>query len=430
MSLPNTSTWSEAGQPDDGEMTVGGEEPPSSDIDTPALSAVSSGVSNDGDNDIDTPALSTVSSGVSNDGDGEIGSTDCKRKLPISLPGKGKTVHKFPRTANRQAWPNNPERIHRNGRDECNSSGTLGNTTDTATTNAHTSLSRSVIGDHLIANHETYSGTSQLALASRRLRKEVASGAYVVKRKRFENWREKLSNLDKDAQVDDKNPRKVFHSRCSTWIFVKEPGDTTRFKVHIGTCQAKPIPTDGTLMGMGWLKLGKKAGMSNDSKHRAKGSGKGEVKMPCRGVSDMDDQLVDHYLNRMGAGGGGGRSIHVILMGRFGGKFRYLTRSQKEVVQEVQRAEWAWRNDYLNLRIYATNCERFTSSHSLALSLCAKCNRLLVLKAFTNVIHRKTSLDENLKYTNAKYLNPVLGCLYRRVKGLWMIIEQPVSNIQ
>ena len=76
------------------------------------------------------------------------------------------------------------------------------------------------------------------------------------------------------------------------------------------------------------------------------------------------------------------------------------------------------------------NCEHFMSSISLTSLLCTKCKHLLILKAFTNAICKKTPLDKNLKYTNAQYINPILGHLYAEAKGLRAIIEQEVSVAQ
>ena len=82
------------------------------------------------------------------------------------------------------------------------------------------------------------------------------------------------------------------------------------------------------LTGMGWLKKKKNAEVSS--------IGKNEVKMPCCGVSDVDNLLVDCYLKQTRAGGGGGQSIHVITREHFEKEFRYLTSTQKDVVQAVQ----------------------------------------------------------------------------------------------
>jgi hypothetical protein len=255
-------------------------------------------------NDISTPALFTT---ATDDRVRNIGSVHRKRKLFISPSNEGKSTHKFPRTAN------------------------------TAVT-ACTGLTP--------ARHKAKFGTSQSALASRKIRGKVASKTYVISRKHIKNWKEKITIMDPDAQFDPTNPKRVFHSRCSTWVVVKEPGDTTRFRRHVEARQVRPIPAGGTLMV--WFKV-KEASAGGDTKERDEG--KVKVKMPCCGVSDMDNLLVDQYLKQTGAGGGGGRSIHVISAERFKKKFRGLGRTEKEEVQETQRAEWIWRNDHLNIRV-------------------------------------------------------------------------------
>lgn len=381
-------------------MTDEGEEPPVSDIDTPALSNVSS----------------TVSNGV----DDDVESVDRKRELSISPSNKGKTVRKLPRTAYGWVRSSGTEVAYQHNSDDCDSHRTHANVDDAAITVTRTGLG--LVRNHATITREAGLGTSKSALASRKLREKVASGTYIVREKSLETWKEKISNLDPGARFDRTNSRKVLHSSCSTWLLMKEPGDTTRFKQHVKTCRAKPISTGGTLMGMGWLKP------KSGGKDRAVEGGRGEATMPCRGVSDMDGLHVDRYLKRTGAGGGGGRSIHVISRERFKKKFRYLTCPQKEVVQATQRAEWVWRNDHSNLRVHATDCERFTSNRSLDSSLCTKCKRLLTLKAFINLTRKKTPLAENLKYTNLQYLSPTLAHIYAKAKGLRAIIEQPVSN--
>ena len=397
-----TTDRSEDKAPDGDTMIDGDKDPATNRIDTPTLSAVWSVVPN-----VTLP----------NDGGNGIGSVpDNKRKLSISPSSKDKTSRKFSRTAPRQALSNNTEETYQGNSNAYSSSRTYTKTLD-ATGAAHASS----IGDRLKTGREVKFGKSQSALASRKLREGVSSGTYVMREKRFENWKEKITNLDPGARFDTKNPRKVFHSLCSTWFLVKEPGDTTRFKQHVKACPAKPTPAGGTLMGMGWLKVKGSIDTSGDRKD--------EAKMPCRGVSDVDNPLVNRYLKRTGAGGGGGRSIHVISRERFKEEFKHLTDAQGEVVKVAQRTEWVWRNDHLHLRVYATNCEKFTWSDSLDLSLCSQCKRLLFHTAFAAAIRKKVPLDENLKYTNGQYLNSVLGRLYAQVKGLRAIIDHPVSVV-
>ena len=248
----------------------------------------------------------------------------------------------------------------------------------------------------------------------------MENDTYVVDAKKHEKWKVKIHKMDPDVRFDKSDIRRILHTRCAKWILVKEPGDTTRFMEHLRACPVKPVPAGGTLMGMGWLTKVEKDKGTNESV---------ELTMPCRGVAELDNPLVDRYLNRTGAGGGGARSIHLISKERFNSEYKNLTKDQKDEVCVAQRAEWAWRNDHLNLRVYAANCEKFTSSHSLATSLCLECKSLLDLKAFTVAIHKKTPLDENAKYVNAKYVNSVLLRLYGKITGLRNIIDQPVSNV-
>ena len=261
-------------------------------------------------------------------------------------------------------------------------------------------------------------GRSRSARASRKDRDEVNHGVYIAGTKKLETWRTKIRRLDCNAKFDDNNARKVFHSRCTRWLLVKEPGDTICFKEHLEVCQVKPIPAGGTLTGMGWLKkIEKDGGMEVEDK----------LRMPCHGVTVLENSLVDQYLNRTGTGGGGARSIHLVSKERFDTEFRFLTKGQMDEVYAAQRAEWVWRNDHLNLQVCATNCEKFTSSHSFATSLCPQCKSLLDLKAFIIAIHKKTPTDENAKYVNGRYIPTVLIGIYARVKGLKEIIEQRVS---
>jgi hypothetical protein len=143
----------------------------------------------------------------------------------------------------------------------------------------------------------------------------------------------------------------------------------------------------------------------------------------------MDNPLIERYLKRTRAAGGGARSIHVIARERFKEEFKNLTRAQREEVQVTQRAEWRWTNDHINSRVHSRRCEQFTSSRSLALSLCVSCKGLLDLKAFADAIRKPIPSDENLKFTNERYTHPVLMPLYKKAKGLRAIIEGSVSII-
>ncbi|KAF9784786.1 hypothetical protein BJ322DRAFT_1196341 [Thelephora terrestris] len=356
----------------------------------------------------DTPAMSTVSSTASTDAGEDSRPLPYKRKLSLSPFDEIAPARKVSRVSYKQAQSKVTENRH-------------SDVSNIAATDAFQHLEISC------KSQKPQYGTSRSAIASRRLREKATSRTYVVQEKRFETWKAKILNLDPSAQFDQKDPMRVFHSRCSTWLRTKEPGDTTRFRQHGEMCRAKPVPAHGTLMGMGWL-VKKEARTSGDGKDEGRSEREEGVedvrKMPCRGASAMDNTLIDRYLKRTWVGGGGGRSIHVVSRERFKKEFRYLTRAQREEVQMTQRAEWRWTNDHINARVHSRKCKLFTSSRSLASSLCVECEALLNLKAFTDAIRKPMPLDENLKFTNTQYLHPDLKHLYTKVKGLRAIIEQ------
>lgn len=351
---------------------------------------------------------------AANDNGHHTGSVDRKRKLTISPPNEGEATHKFPRAAYVQMRSNDTEGTYQSDDDAHDSPGTHADVSDAAAT-VRTNLSS--------VGRKTRTGTSKSALASRKIRDRVASKTHAMSKKRLKNWQKKMTDLDPDVQFDPENTCRVRHSPCSTWLLVKEAGDATRFKQHVEGCRVKPIAAGGTLMA--WFKVKEVGASGDDEKKESKKCG---VKMPCRGVSDMDEVLIDQYLKRTGSAGGGGRSIHIISKERFKKKFQCLTRAKKNVVQEMQRAERVWQNDHLNLRVHATDCKRFTFNHSLSLSLCPKCEELLTLNSFTIAIQKKQPEEKNLKFTNKQYLNSALGQLYVAAKGLRVIIEHPVSD--
>ena len=398
---PNTSDNAEV--LGDGETTVRGDEPPMSDLDGSLPPNTSPAVSVNGEDDIETA---------------ETIYRKQKRNTSIELLDERNVAHKpfgAHTRSDRRERSGDTEESHREGIPGVLDAGDV----DTPAMGVNTEPNACSAANGSKDRYQP--GTSRSAKASRKLREDVKNGTHTVHARKLETWRTKISRIDPDVRFDEKNPRKVFHAQCAQWILVKEPGDTTRFKQHVQTCQAKSVPVGGTLIGMGWLKKVEKDGGKKGSLER-------RPTMPCRGVTGLDDVLVDQYLNRTGAGGGGARSIHVISKERFGTEYRNLSRSQKDEVNATQRAEWVWRNDHLNCRVHATNCDGFTSSRSFAASLCLKCKSLLDLKVFTVAIRRKIPLDENMKYVNARYVNSLLLHLYAKIHGLRNIIEQPVSD--
>lgn len=360
--------------------------------------------------DLDGPALSTVSSLVSVGDEDEIEPTHHKRKRSpsIGLSDGIDTSRKLFRTnvgSRRQVRSEDAEAPHQDR-------------PDTSTTKVDAKVTTNSVASVVKGRYKP--GTSRSAQESRKRKEKVESGMYDPRPEKVEARRAKIRGMDPEVKFDENDHYRIFHKRCGRWIRAKEVGDTTRFKEHLRVCPVKPVPTGGTLMGMGWLKKIEKNGERMESREH-------KPMMPCRGVSGLDNPLVDQYLTRTGAGGGGARSIHLISRERFSAEYKNLTKGQKDEVHAVQRAEWTWRNDYNDVRVFATKCKGFTSSRSFDSSVCHECKSLLNLKAFTVAIHKKIPLDENAKFVNTKYVSPVLLDLYGRVKGFRNFIDQNVS---
>ena len=87
----------------------------------------------------------------------------------------------------------------------------------------------------------------QSVTASRRLRESVRSGEFVAderKKKRFEG---RCIEKDQGAKFRYNAGWQVLHSKCSKWFKMSEPYNTTRFKIHIGTCKAKGNERNGSI---------------------------------------------------------------------------------------------------------------------------------------------------------------------------------------
>ena len=88
---------------------------------------------------------------------------------------------------------------------------------------------------------------SQSATASRRLRESVRSGEFVAdeQKKRFEG---RCIEKDQGVKFRYNAGWQVLHSKCSKWFKMSEPYNTTRFKIHIGTCKARGNERNTSIM--------------------------------------------------------------------------------------------------------------------------------------------------------------------------------------
>ena len=69
--------------------------------------------------------------------------------------------------------------------------------------------------------------------------------------------------------------------------------------------------------------------------------------------------MVERYLSRSGASGGGSKSIPVLSKALFKTEFHNLKQKQKRIVIAEQVQRQTWRNDFVQRSIFSTACLKF-----------------------------------------------------------------------
>ncbi|KAF8166954.1 hypothetical protein BJ912DRAFT_1149772 [Pholiota molesta] len=101
-------------------------------------------------------------------------------------------------------------------------------------------------------------------------------------------------------------------------------------------------------------------------------------------------------------------------------------KKDKKRVLDTQMAEWTWKNDHGNLRVFSVSCQQNVIDTSPArLRPCSDCTQVFKSKLFKNALRRPTPKDENFIYTNHRYRSHGLGKIYARTVGVKAILEHP-----
>ena len=268
-------------------------------------------------------------------------------------------------------------------------------------------------------------GISKSATSSQKTRDAAKRGEFQISRKKESNWQEKIKDIDPKARFFDGNVVDVTHFDCGQTIKAKDPYNSTHFHKHVNHCKGdrKRVNAAGgscTLLEM--MSLGKWGAHTKWSKLEVP-----IEDVPCRGLSEVDHNLIPLYLRRTLVKGGGAWSITKISLGQFCKKFRQLTKKQKDVVDDVQHLEHQWRNDHTNLRVFSTACKGWI--HKTATdptSHCAECHSLLSNNQFKIALQKPVPVDEIYIYVNHRFQHSILSEHYTQTKGLKNIIETAV----
>ncbi|KAF9034205.1 hypothetical protein BDZ89DRAFT_1111113 [Hymenopellis radicata] len=312
-------------------------------------------------------------------------------------------------------------------------------------------------------------GQSRTAKLERKQRKSLTDGTFHVNEAKLEAWKKKVSQVDQAVEFDRKDIRRYRCSRCGEWRLVKRPYEFGRFKTHWTTdCAALSehkaekgsVMDDSThttkkqqpskkkttkknhaintpsLFSMGF---GKKAPKSTTSKPAPRGVSTTSTPtsadattplqskdVPCPGLTTADHKLLDQYLERTAAPGGGGKSLSALTLARFGCTYAELNDEQKDEINLAQNRSHTWINYHELHRVFASDCLKSVPNRSPDRPLpCQRCTAVLNDRAFKNALRRKPTTEDNYNHTNFRFRNPVLGKIYARVRGLKDIIEAP-----
>jgi len=141
-------------------------------------------------------------------------------------------------------------------------------------------------------------GTSKSATADRNQREMLKAGTFVVNKKYYRRWQEKILKTDKRAVFDESNIRRVRHSVCGTVVTMKAPYNATRWQEHLEDCAAKKSldsTSTQTLLQMNFFTWGK-----------APQALKPTATVPCPGITEDVAPKVKAYLRRTAVLGSGG----------------------------------------------------------------------------------------------------------------------------
>jgi hypothetical protein len=269
---------------------------------------------------------------------------------------------------------------------------------------------------HRVIPDEPKEGTSKSAVHSRKRRQLAAQGKLEINHKSYDTFKKKILASDSKAEFDPGNISHVRHSKCGSWLKMKDPYDAGRWNEHIKKCTAKG--GSQTLFAMGF----KRGNVKQKTPEPLEYS-------PCPGITDADDPRVSQYLRRTSLKGGGGRALPVIAKALFRKLFSKLTKkADRKKVLDTQINEWTWRNDHGNLRVFSTSCKcNVVDSSPSRLRPCSECAFVLKSKLFRNCLQRPTPKDANFIYTNHRFRSDLLGKIYGHTVGVKSILEHPVS---
>ena len=262
-------------------------------------------------------------------------------------------------------------------------------------------------------------GVGASTLASRKLNQKVNDGTFKLSSTKWQNFKEKITFLDKNASFPDPqgSPRAVRHSKCGRIVQMKEPYNVANFETHLKTCRSNKTAGMLTLESL----FNKQP---NKPEKTLSAPTPLPVREPCPSLTETDHPEIPKYLKRSPASGGGAPSLDTIANQLWKKKFSKLSLQQQQKVWSSQRAQHHWYNDAEYSRVFSSACKKI--SHLLKpqrVGPCDQCTALLDNKAFRQALSVPIPAPDNVRFTPKHWINTKAIEFWGDIYGIRPLVE-------
>ncbi|KAJ7176665.1 hypothetical protein C8R46DRAFT_889360 [Mycena filopes] len=277
---------------------------------------------------------------------------------------------------------------------------------------------------------DTFIGASISATNARNLRAQVKAGTFVPSAAKTAKFRNACTHKDVDPDAKfEPTSSKVQCSTCKTWVAMKDPYNTSRFREHRSSpCSAPPPPKPLKPKANTLTNFLTATGTRPKPKDRPQ-----KVSRPCPGLTAAYDPQIGVYLAERAATGGGAHSPAHYAHKLFQKVYATLTDSEKEQVRVAQLHDRAWRNDTSPgiVATFSTKCLRLvevTVDPTGTAAPCEECQLVYTLRSYKTAIKKPAAPPENLRFVPHAHQNQHAGHLYAKFQGLEGLMSEDNSH--
>jgi hypothetical protein len=278
-------------------------------------------------------------------------------------------------------------------------------------------------------------GKSKQAASKRRVLLQIQDGSFSLEKNRWEEYKCKLAELDPQFEVCDSDPRlvrSVKHSRCGSWILMRAPYHTDRFKAHVKSCSYSTAGGRMNTLAAYGVTVCPLSAFSPSVPPSAPSpsasipsTSSSSSSLPCLGLTEKDDRRIAQYFERTCVNSAGGVGIHGIAKELFSEEFKNLTPERKDMVRQKQMQTHTWALDHQRKAVHAIGQNACEGTAILGsdgtLIPCNHCLDLLGNRAFRNAIDREPPHDDYRMFVPHVFQPAEIGKMYRL--GLYELLD-------